>query len=180
MELQTIEWAEVVSLKMAAWIFGVLMLFCGVRLYRLALMLPGALLAGALASDWSRGFAVEVQLGSIVLASIVGGICMLGIERFAISLVGALSGGGLVFFLSPLFNSSHQWHWEWLLLGGIMGALILPLVFSKSLSLVTSALGAMSVCWACEQEGNIGIMTGMTVLGWGVQLYFLRKKRHYD
>ena len=180
MELQTIQWEDIVTLRTAAYILGALMLFCGVRLYRLALMIPGALLLGAMAAEWSQGFAVEVQLGSIVLAGIIGGICMLGIEQFAISLLGACGGGGLVFFLSPMFYSSEQASWEGLTLGVIMGAICLPLVFSKSLSLVTSTLGAMMLCWASEQTEHLFLMIALTILGWGIQLHFLRKKRHYD
>ena len=156
------------------------MLFFGVRLYRLALMLPGAVFLGAMAAEWSRGATAEFQLGSIVLAGIVGGICMLGIEAFAISLVGAFGGGGLVAFLLPLLCPSEQVGWEWLASGAVLGALCLPLIFSRTLPLVTAAVGAMSLCWASERSEHLGLMAGLTILGWGVQLYFLAKKRHYD
>ena len=180
MELQTIQWEEIVTLQTVAYVFGLLMLFCGVRLYRLVLMMPGALLLGIMAAEWSQGFPAEFQLGSVVLAGIVGGICMLGIEQFAISLLGAVGGGGFVFFLSPLLCPLEQVSWEWLTFGVILGAICLPLVFSKSLSLVTSAIGAMSLCWASNQREHLFLLIALTVLGWGIQLYFLRKKRHYD
>ena len=94
MELQQVQWNELISMSFGIGLLGLILLIAGARLYRLLVMSPGFLLGGYVGYTQVAFGAPEVQLGIIGVMSVVGGVLMLMIEQLAVSLLGALLGGG--------------------------------------------------------------------------------------
>jgi len=175
LELQSIQWSEVVQPEIVIGLFGVIVLVCGTRLYRLSVMAPGFLLGWYLSLHIISGVSPAVQLMMVLLSSILGGIAMLFLEQLAISLMGALIGGGLIQELVTV----NQQEWYWPILGAFLGALIFPSIFKKSLTIVTAGIGALCIAYSCNELNNVLGIIGLSLFGWITQRWFLRKKRTY-
>ena len=67
MELQSIQWNDVIQPEIVIGLFGVIVLVCGTRLYRLSVMAPGFLLGWYLSLYIISGVSPAVQLMMVLV-----------------------------------------------------------------------------------------------------------------
>ena len=70
LELQSIQWSEVVQPEIVIGLFGVIVLVCGTRLYRLSVMAPGFLLGWYLSLHIISGVSPAVQLMMVLFGNV--------------------------------------------------------------------------------------------------------------
>jgi hypothetical protein len=122
----------------------------------------------------------EVQLAVTLVIGILGAVAMLILEKLAIALIGAIAGGGLTQAAGPLLVSFGEMEWYWPFIGAFFGAMIFPLAFKRIIPIATSLIGSLCTSWAFGEGDNLPLIVGLTLLGSGLQMIFLRKARHFE
>ncbi|MEN9786638.1 MAG: hypothetical protein RLZZ299_1902 [Pseudomonadota bacterium] len=145
---------------------GVLLL-AGARVYRVAVVLPGVLIGLLGGSVLAPLLPLPPGTGWMVVAGAAafGGVAAWAVERAVVVAAGAMVGlvGGVL--AMPLLVAFTPW---WApLAGAVVGALLGPWMFRKALVVVTSALGALALCWAAgwvPEPWNAGVAWAVGVL----------------
>ena len=168
-QLPDIEWQELQ--RILAGLFGVLFLVSGARLYRVLIMLPGAVAGIILGLRLSAGAVEEVQLFSIVFCAVCGLVFSFLLEKAMIAVAGALFGGGLVHVFLPIVTGEEP-IWYAPLIGAVFGGMILFPIFPRLIPILSSAAGAFLLLWATHREGDIVLLSALTFFGWILQRFF--------
>ena len=166
-EIQQGNWQILLTPEVAMLIIGILLLVIGSRVYRLIIISPGFVCGALISKNFISGSS-EVQLIATLVLGIVGAILLTSIERLAISIVGALLFGGVVFAVGPLIMGTVAWFIP--VLAALVGSFVFPLIYKKVLPISTSLLGALSVAWALEMSSDTRIIVGLWVVGLVFQL----------
>jgi hypothetical protein len=140
------------------------------------------------------GFAAGIELGPhlvhepspllalsfALILGFVGALLALFLQKIAIAVVGFLSGGKLALALAAAFlGNAAQYYWLTFIIGGVIGALLLIMLFDWALIFISSIVGAYLI----QSVVNLP-PTGMTILflvlvviGIVVQAGMLRRTR---
>jgi len=132
-------------------VLGLVILLAGRRLFWLVVAVAGFLGGLALVVQ----FLGDQQLGWIglaiaVLAGILGAVLAVFLQRVAVAIAGFVLGGyGLAWLLSLFMVDIQQWLWLLIfLMGGIIGASLMMIVFDVGLIIVSSLAGAAIIVQA--------------------------------
>lgn len=122
---------------------GLLLLVLGRKLFWLFSGLVGFLLGLNLAQQYFPAFS---PINLVLIASALGAlgaVLAVMLQKVAIGLMGFLAGGYLVYLLLPTFSLQlGDLIWLFVILGGILGALLASSMFDWALIIISSALGA--------------------------------------
>jgi hypothetical protein len=122
---------------------GLALLLLGRRLYWLFVAGAGFVIGATLAAELLQSEAVWVRLLAAVLAGLVGLVLALFLQRVAIAIAGFIAGG---YVLASLVNAfagiGSGAYWALFVLGGVVGAVLISVVFGWALIILSSLMGA--------------------------------------
>lgn len=157
-------------LRVAAGALSVALLLRGASLYRLAVVAPGVLaglLAGVtLAQEF--GLSPNATLAFAAGGGMAGALLAWLVERVAVMTAGVLVGLAATTLILPLVVAHPPW---WVVpAGGMLGALVGPMLYRAALPVVTSVVGAFGLAWAAGWAST-PVVIGALFLG-GVIVQF--------
>jgi hypothetical protein len=160
-------------------VLGAVLLLSGRKLYWLFVGVIGFVLGFSLASmafqsetEWVL-LAIALTVG--VLAAVLAGF----VQKLAVGLAGFLAGGMV---LTTLFNlldfNLVMPAWLLFLIGGILGAILVAVLFDWAIILLSSLAGAVLIVNSLDIKQWLGILLllFLFVIGVSVQTATLRKK----
>ena len=144
---------------------GVILIVVGSRYYKFFLMSPGAVVGVLLAVEYSPTGDEMTKAGIAVGAGLIGALLMHLVEKIALSTAGAALVGGLTLAFGPLFIKEVPWYGP--TIGGLVGAMIFPIIYRRSLRIVTPIMGALAVCLALDRPEDLwllGVLSGVGIV----------------
>jgi hypothetical protein len=157
---------------------GAIILFFGRKLFWLCVAALGFAAGVQLAAHVVYEPSVLLQLTLAVLLGFIGALLALFLQKFAVALAGFVAGGKLAVGLVATFLVQYNAHyWLIFLIGGILGALLLLLLFDWALIFVSSLIGAHLITEAITlpQTGHALLFTGLVLCGVIVQAMTFRR-----
>jgi hypothetical protein len=155
---------------------GGLLLVFGRRLFWLFVGAVGFLIGLSLAA---RFFPGNDSL-ALIVGLVVGGLTALlavSVQRMAVLLAGFLAGGYVLMNLIGMFATGASTSWLPFLIGGILGAVLLSMLFDWALVVLTSLVGAVLIVQYGQIGSSYGLVAvvGLTTIGIVLQALL---KRH--
>jgi len=129
-------------------------LLFGRRLFWLFVGLVGFLVSFNLATEFLGGQPQWVILLIALLVGLVGALLAVFLQYIAVAVAGFLAGGYAMFSLMQLFNLdiNEAWlYWFIVILGGVIGAILVLLVFDWALIILSAGVGASTLVQLTEQ-----------------------------
>lgn len=163
------------------WIaIGLLLLIFGRRIYWLSVGAIGFALGFYIAP---RFLGVEPAWLILVIALVAGIVCALLVyylQRLAIGFVGFLAGGYLIVaILDAVRVQTGNYYWIAILIGGIIGAIFMTVLFDWTLIIISSLIGgwmiAQNLPVALEQPLPFVIFILLSIVGIVIQAGMKRK-----
>jgi len=175
LELSDMASASPMIVRVFAGLIGGLILVAGARLYKPALLAAaftaGGLLVVATLSTAGELVPSMATPGLLVAGALFGGISTAWTahvaHRLALVLIGGLTGLTLTAALLALVSSGPWWL---PLVGGCVGAVALPWVYTSLLKFLTPAVGAVCIAWAVGMPETPWVLGGLWAFGAAVQL----------
>jgi hypothetical protein len=159
-------------------VLGTIMLTMGSRLYWLFLGIVGFMLGFDMAGQAMAGRPHSVVLFAALLAGVAGAFVAVFLQRIAIVAGGFLAGGYLVFGLLEGFGiRGNPYQWLFFVLGGIIGAFLMWVLFDWALIILSSGLGSVLVLKALpvSQQMTKLLFFVLLILGIAFQAGLLKK-----
>lgn len=153
---------------------GLLLLFFGRRLFWLSVGLLGFLAGLAFASQYFAGQPSWILLLIAIGCGLLGILLAVFLQRLAIAVAGFLAGGLFV----QAFVEALGWNIVPLIpfvIGGILGAILLSLIFDWALIFLTSITGAILISRAFQMESTLHVVLFivLTIFGIFIQSRYL-------
>ena len=127
-------------------VLGIAMLTMGRRLYWLFLGGIGFVFGYDIAKQILHGQPQTVIFFIALCAGVLGAILAVMFQKFAVLLGGFLAGGYLfVEFMKELGAGGGNSHWLLFILGGVIGALLMKVLFHWALIVLSSYMGSVLV-----------------------------------
>ena len=148
------------------------MLFLGRRLFWLFVGLAGFVAGFMIVERMVHGQPEWVTLAIALAAGLLGIGIAIFLQRAAIAMTGAVSGGYLSILLAHhITRIPAGSEWMVALIGGVLGAILLSVFFDWALILLSSATGAALVVQSASMFSDIPLIAaaGLFVLGILVQ-----------
>lgn len=160
-------------------ILGILMLTAGSRLFWLFLGAVGFIFGFDLAEKIMQSQPREIIIITAVVAGLVGALLAVFLQKIAVLAGGFLAGGYLAFRLMAEFGMRNSpYYWLLLILGCIIGAVLMRVLFKWALIVLSSGVGSILILQAAPVKLH---MTGLpfvilVILGVVVQAGLLSRK----
>lgn len=107
----------------------------------------GLRIMGALVSGWPAWLVVIIAL----VAGLVGAALAVFLQRIGVAVAGFLAGGYAVYSLVEMFSSQDgSWLWVVYAIGGILGAILLSVLFDWALIVLSSITGSTIILQALD------------------------------
>jgi len=142
---------------------GLVLVLFGSRTYKLLLVSPGLIAGVLLAMEYSPTGDQLTKTGIAIGAGLVGALLMLLVEQIALSSVGAAVTGGLALGVAPLLMTKVEWYVP--TIAALVGAIIFPMVYRRSLRLITPAVGSLAVAFALQRPWDLWLVGGLFGIG---------------
>ncbi len=163
----------------------------------LSVLLGGAILFFGRQLFWlfvaALGFAVGIEITphlmqhpptwlALVVALLlgaIGAVIALMLQKIAIGIVGFVAGGRLAVMIATAFSAGYAHHFGLLfIIGGIVGAILLLVLFDWALIVFSSVEGAHLICSAFQfpTTGATILFMALMVLGIFVQASMMRRR----
>lgn len=157
---------------------GIALLIAGRRLYWLFVGAIGFVIGVVFTSQIFAGLS-DLALGVIALtAGVLGALLALAVQRLALPIAGFLAGG---YILKTLFDALGLNLAAWLpfLIGGIIGAVLVAMLFDPALVVLSALLGASMLInlLSAERWMNLTLLAVLTAIGITIQFAGMRAKR---
>lgn len=133
---------------------GLAALLFGRRLFWLFVGLVGFLVSFDLATEFLSGQPQWIILLIALAVGIIGALLAVFLQYIAVAVAGFMAGGYAVFSLMQLLNLdiNQEWlYWFILILGGVIGAILILLVFDWALIILSSGVGATTLVQLAER-----------------------------
>jgi hypothetical protein len=135
-------------------ISGILLLVAGRKLYWLFVALVGFVAGFTLANMFINTDAEWVKWLVGIGLGILGGILAIGLQKIAVGIAGFIAGGyGLVYFLDTLGVVMQDTRWLFFVAGGIVGAVLVLVLFEFALIILSSIVGSSMVSQTFDLTG---------------------------
>jgi hypothetical protein len=121
---------------------------------------------------------VAILIG--VAVGLVGALLATFAQKLVIGIAGFLAGAFIVSRLMPQLGTQAQsWSWVIILIGGVIGAILMYVIFEWALMILSSAAGAMLVVEGLNLAGMVAIIVGIVlfVIGIAIQAGLNRRPR---
>lgn len=166
------------SVPIVAALIGAVILLFGRKLFWLCVAALGFAAGMQLAASVMHEPTPLLQLSLAILLGFIGALLALFLQKLAVGLVGFIAGGRLAVGLVTTFFVQYSAHyWLPFLIGGILGAILLWLIFDWALILISSLIGAHLIADAVKlpQTGHVLLFTGLVICGVIVQAMTFRR-----
>lgn len=125
---------------------GIILLTMGRRLYWLFLGGIGFVFGFDLAERLVHGQPHNVILIIALFAGVAGAVLAVFLQKFAIIAGGFFAGGYLlVALLKELGTTTGHYYWLFFLIGGVLGALLMRILFGWTLIVFSSVMGSVLI-----------------------------------
>jgi hypothetical protein len=161
-------------------LLGTIMLTMGRRLYWLFLGGAGFIFGFDIAGRFIHGLSHGVVLDIAFLAGIAGAMIAVFLQKIAVVIGGFLAGGYLLpILMEKLGIGVAHYHWLLFLIGGIIGAFFMSVLFGWALIILSSALGSFLILQAIPLGQQISklLFIFLLILGVAIQ-YGLFERKH--
>ena len=161
-------------------LIGVVILFFGRKLFWLCVAAIGFAAGAELAPHLVQDPSALLSLTIALLLGIIGALLALFLQKIAIAVLGFLAGGKLAGAIAAAFFVHYAQHSTIIfVIGGVIGAILLLVLFDWALIVVSSLIGAHLIVYqstiALPQSGSIILFIGLAVVGILVQAASLRR-----
>jgi len=160
-------------------VLGTIMLTMGSRLYWLFLSILGFMLGFDMAGQMMAGRPQNIILVVAVLGGVAGAFLAIFLQRLAIVAGGFLAGGYLVFgLLSGFGMRSNPYYWLFFVLGGVVGAFFMWVLFDWALIILSSGLGSVLILQALPFNHQMAklLFFVLLILGTAFQAGLFKKR----
>ncbi len=160
-------------------VLGILLLFLGRKLFWLFVGVAGFLLGMHYASyiaARSEGSRLLIALA----AGIIGAVLAILLQKIAIAVAGFIIGAYLgVELLHLAISAPASWNWAAYIIGGIIGALLILVLFDWALIILSSLSGASLIVHnvAIHAGASQLLYVGLVIVGILVQAGIMRSTR---
>jgi Domain of unknown function (DUF4203) len=170
------------SVPIVGALIGAVILFFGRKLFWLCVAAIGFAAGVELAPHLVHEPSALLSLTIAILLGIVGALLAVFLQKIAIGVLGFLAGGKLAGAIAAAFFVHYAQHSTIIfVIGGIIGAVLLLVLFDWALIVVSSLIGAHLIVYqsaiVLPQSGSIIVFIGLAVLGVLVQVASLRGSR---
>jgi len=168
------------SIPILSILIGVVILLFGRKLFWLCVAAIGFAAGVELAPHLVQDPSAILSLTIALLLGIIGALLALFLQKIAIAVLGFLAGGKLAGAIAAAFFVHYAQHSTIVfVVGGVIGAILLLVLFDWALIVVSSLIGAHLIVYqstiALPQSGSIILFIGLAVVGILVQAASLRR-----
>jgi hypothetical protein len=159
---------------------GIIMLTMGRRLYWLFLGGAGFIFGFDIAGRLINGLSHGVVLVIALLAGITGAVIAVFLQKLAIVIGGFLAGGYLLpLLLEEIGIEFIHYHWILFVIGGLIGAVFMSVLFGWALIILSSALGSFLILQPLHFGMQISklLFIFLLILGIAIQYGLFGRKR---
>lgn len=167
------------SIPILSAVIGVVVLLFGRKLFWLCVAAIGFAAGVTLAPHIVGEPTPLLQLTFAILLGFIGALLALFLQKLAIGLVGFIAGGRFAVGLAATFVTQYASHdWVIFIIGGLLGTVLLLMLFDWALIFVSSLIGAHLITNAISlpSTGQILLFTALVLFGVLVQAAMMRKK----
>lgn len=169
-----------VSTPIVGALLGVIVLFFGRKLFWLCVAAVGFAAGVELAPHIATQPSTLLALSFALVLGFLGALLAIFLQKVAVAIVGFLGGGKLVTAFAATFLVSYA-HYSAIifLIGGVVGALLLLVLFDWALIVLSSAIGAYLIIGALHlpATGQAVVFAGLTLIGVIIQALALSRAR---
>ena len=161
-------------------LIGVVVLFFGRKLFWLCVAAVGFALGMQIAPQLVHEPSPLLALTVALVLGLVGALLALFLQKIAIAVLGFLAGGKLACAIAAAFFLHYQ-HYSVIIfvIGGIIGAILLLVLFDWALIVVSSFIGAHLIVFqgaiALPPTGSTLVFIGLVIVGVLVQAASFRR-----
>ncbi len=166
------------SIPIFSVLIGVVVLFFGRKLFWLCVAAIGFAAGVELAPRLVQEPSVLLSLTIALFLGIIGALLALFLQKIAIAVLGFLAGGKLAGAIAAAFFVHYAQHSTIIfVIGGIIGAILLLVLFDWALIVVSALIGAHLIqsVITLPQSGLTIVFIGLAVIGILVQAASLRR-----
>jgi hypothetical protein len=159
---------------------GVIILLFGRRIFWLCVAAVGFAAGVELAPHLVHQPSPLLALTFALVLGFVGALLALFLQKIAIGIVGFVSGGKLALAVAAAFlGNSAQFDWLTFVIGGVIGAVLLLMLFDWALIFMSSIVGAYLVLGLMKlpPTGTTILFLVLAIVGVLVQAGALRRSR---
>jgi hypothetical protein len=167
------------SVPILSAVIGAAVLLSGRKLFWLCVAAIGFAAGATLASHIVSEPTPLLQLTLAIILGFVGALLALFLQKVAIGLVGFIAGGRFAVGLAATFVAQYASHyWLTFIIGGLIGTVLLLMLFDWTLIFVSSLIGAHLITSAISlpPTGEILLFSALVLFGVLVQAALMRKK----
>ncbi len=161
-------------------LIGVVILFFGRRLFWLCVAAVGFAAGVELAPHLVHEPTPMLALSIAIVLGLIGALLATFLQKIAIAVAGFLAGGKLAVAIAGAFFVQYaHYYWATFIIGGIVGALLLLMLFDWALIVLSAAVGAHLIQSAIvlPPTGNAILFVVLVLIGVIVQAGALRRSR---
>ncbi len=162
-------------------VLGVILLVAGRRLFWLLVGAIGFVIGVMLATRFFHGTELTVVLAGLVLG-IIFALLAIFLESIAIGIAGFLGGGYVLLSIATMLGLDTNGVMPWIVfaVGGVIGVILVALLFSWALITISSLAGASMVVAAFGMTaGAAGLVyIGLVIAGVLIQGTAMRREGH--
>jgi hypothetical protein len=159
-------------------LIGLVVLFFGRKLFWLCVAAVGFLAGIELAPHLVNEPSPLLLLAVALVLGLLGALLAFLLQKFAVAIVGFLAGGKLAGAIAAAFFVHHaEYSTIVFVIGGILGAILILVVFDWALIVVSSLIGAHLIQSAIvlPPSGSTIVFLGLAVIGMLVQAASFRR-----
>ncbi|MGE5072713.1 MAG: hypothetical protein ACM3MF_04725 [Anaerolineae bacterium] len=151
------------ALNLINLIVGAVLLVAGRKLFWLLVGAIGFALGVMLASRFFNGSELTMILAGLVLGAIFA-VLAIFLESIAIGIAGFVGGGYVLLSIAGMLGLDRGGIWSWVIyaIGGVLGILLVAMLFKWALIIISSLVGASLVVAAF---GMSALTAGLIYLG---------------
>lgn len=168
------------SIPILSVVIGAVVLLFGRKLFWLCVAAIGFAAGVTLASHLVNEPTPLLQLTFAILLGFIGALLALFLQKLAIGLAGFLAGGRLAVGLVATFMTQYaSYYWLTFIIGGLIGAILLLMLFDWALIFISSLIGAHLIASAITlpPTGAVLLFTALLLLGVLIQTASMRRTR---
>lgn len=150
-------------------IVGVVLLIFGRRLFWLFVGAAGFIAGLVLTQELFTGQPDWLVLTVAVLAGVIGAVLSVFLQKLALAVAGFLTGGYVLMSLS-LAVGNQSFTWPAFLIGGVIGAVFILILFDWALILLSSLAGAVLIAQSIPVEAAISLVIFLVALVAGIAI----------
>jgi hypothetical protein len=161
-------------------VVGLIVLLFGRRIFWLCVAAVGFAAGVELAPHIVQQPSPLLALTFALILGFVGALLALFLQKIAIAIVGFVSGGKLALAIAAAFlGNAAQFYWLTFIIGGVVGAILLLLLFDWALIVLSSIVGAYLIGGAVRlpPTGTTILFVVLVIVGVSVQAGMLRRSR---